>query len=198
MNKNKSSFTFSSVQLTLIEYLSAAIGAACRVIVQTLTGFAVSVQGAAGSRIIVARSPTADAVEILKLARGLRIVQRVWMMMRWKGRCGWRRRRKRINARGGRRTENRRRGRHTTVDLVQCSRHLGNFNLLFQHKKKKRKKTQVENKRKSHGSMSITHGQQQLRIELLLLERRSVTPSALFFLSQHRPKLIDGLETCSK
>ena len=83
-------------------------------------------------------------------------------MMRWKGRrrCGWRRWRwKMINARGGRRTENRRRGRHTTVDLVQCSRHFGKI-LMFLIKQKKRTTKQVEEKG-SHGSMSITHGQQQ-------------------------------------
>jgi predicted P-loop ATPase/GTPase len=67
-------------------YLSAAIGAAGRVIVETLAGFAVPVQGAAGSRIVVARSPAADAVVILELARRLRIVERVLVRLEVLGR----------------------------------------------------------------------------------------------------------------
>jgi hypothetical protein len=71
-----------------------------------------------------------------------------------------------INARGGT-TENRRRGRHTTVDLVQCSRHFGNF--LIKQNKTKRRTTQVEEKKGPTGRCQSRMDNTGKKIELLLL-----------------------------
>lgn len=60
------------------KYLSAAIGAARRMVVQTLARLAVSVQGTAGTRVVVARAPRADAVKVFEFATGLRLWLVVW------------------------------------------------------------------------------------------------------------------------
>lgn len=81
------------------KYLSAAIGAARRMVVQTLARLAVSVQRTAGTRVVVARAPRADAVKVFEFATGLRLWLIVWRA-RQAGRTRSSRSRSRSRSRG--------------------------------------------------------------------------------------------------